>query len=194
MATLRDSPSVLHQGPESRSGPGCSLEDVWVKAMFSKPAEMRELNRDAIMSVNPETGKVLVPRYVPEAFSKGRVQQPHVVLEEVDPSLFTDDGATLMSPQERRARHDTLTNCKLGMKVLREAYVMKGKLVLNCQKNFPHGALNVKESPFCEEGAMRDVYASNREVLGKQQAIANRSGKGRGVQQQSQMKDILSHE
>ena len=195
MSTLRDSPSVIGQGPPATATQGgCSLEDVWIKAMFSKPAEMRDLRREDIMSVNPDSGKILVPRYVPEAFSNCRVQQPHVVLQEVDPSVLTDDGSHLMTHRERRARHDTLTNCKLGLQVLREAYVAKGKLMLSCQKNFPHGALNIKESPFSQEGALKDVYATNRDVLSHQQSIANRSGKGRGLPQRSQMQDVLRHE
>lgn len=195
MTTFRDTPNTVahtHRGAVDDTNPQMqrSLEEVWLKGMYSKPAEMRDIDPTQVLKVDPATGLMIVPRYIPERFERGRVQQPHVTLEKVDPALFKSEGSTFMTPAERRKQHDTIVNCRLGEEALRDAYRARNKLMLTSQKKYPHGVANVIESPFNQQGS---VYDANRVELLHQQRVANRIGKGHGLQQPESMKGLLAH-
>ena len=180
---------------------GCpprSLEDVWAKGLYDKPAEMLTIDASKVRRVNPETGNVWVPQYTPERFERGRVQQPRVRLVEVDPSLLETaaNSSAFMSPAERREQHDTAVNARRGEEAMREAYRARNRLERTCRMKHPHGVLGVVESPFSAEtegGAMGSTYAANREELSHQQRLANRNGKGHGHHRAPVMHGLLAH-
>ena len=168
-----------------------SLGDVWDKAMFPKAAELRDVHVEEVLKVDPRTNTVKVPRYVPERFERGRVQQPHVTIEETDATFLTDDGAFLMSHKERRRRHDTLINCKIGEVALKEAFAARTKLFKTCENNYPHGALGIVDSPF---GIQNTCYHANAEAYKQQDRVALRRSKGAGLPLVATIQDVLRHD
>ena len=154
-----------------------SLDDVWEKAIFGKAGEVKDIKVEELNKVDPATGKMKVARYQPERFERGKVQRPHMVVEEVEAAMLHDDGTHVMHPKVRRTAHDASVNIRQAELELREALRIKGKLMKTCAMNYPHGALGVKDSPYEEEDDSL-AYRQNAATLRAQNQAAVRKSKG----------------
>lgn len=163
------------------------LSDVWQTSLYGRAPQVATFDPKKFMSENSDH-KVCIVRFLPERFERGRVQRPELVEEFVEPSTLHDDGARLMHPHVRRQIHEQEINGKQGEAHLRECLRGRSKIYRTCLKNYPHGALGLKDSPYTQNA---EAY-SNAEALAAQSRAAMRRSKA-GQTPASTIGEVLRH-